>query len=244
MLYFIYNHLKTTKKKKVTGKQDNWYRREECLWKQRTEFPGGRAVRTWYFHCPGTDWPGSIPGQGSKSLHRAGKLHSATKKRKNREDDYKKNADLSITVWLTNFGKCSWEQFPLQVKGAEWLLSECRAETAEARLSPSLGTENEFTLPRNFLFRRREPEPFQCLSTSSRSCLRTVATWEVLAETGGLWFPGKPCKLPRSLERGSRKKNKHPTICHSYTIREVKTQTFKGLTLSKRESWLHLSVRI
>ena len=150
---------------------------------------------------------------------------------------------------------CGWEilvsdhenNFPCKLRGLSGFYQNIEQKhKAEAR-SEAFSRNWECThLPRNFLLRRREPEPFQCLSTSSRSCLRTVATWDVLAEIGGLWFPGKPCKLPRSLERGSRKKPKNPTICHSNTTREVKIQTFKVLTLKKekrkKESWFHLSV--
>lgn len=100
--------------------------------------------------------------------------------------------------------------FPFWGKGTGWLLT--KPTTGQKRGPALLSAESYMHLPRNFLSRRREPEPFQCLSTSSRSCLRTVATWGVLAEIGGLWFPDKPCKLPRSLERGSRrqKQNQDP----------------------------------
>lgn len=152
---------------------------------------------------------------------------------------------MSIIVRLTIFGKCSWEQFSLQVKGAERLLSECRAETEQKQgWAPSLGTENEFTLPET-----------SCSGGGSRSHSSAYPQFQELSEDSGhmrgsgrdwgtvvSWQTMQTAQVTR--ERLKKKTKQHLTICHSTIIREVKTQTFKGLTLSKRESWLHLSVQI
>lgn len=75
------------------------------------------------------------------SLHITQKLKQKSKEKQNNwhmreecwqktnreEEDYEKNTGLSVTVLLKNF-KWLWEQFSLQVKGAECLLSEHRVE--------------------------------------------------------------------------------------------------------------------